>query len=138
MKNYKSILIIIALAATLVGCASQAAKGPVGIVDTARMLQYWPQFQNDNNQFSVDMAAIESSKAPETQKSKERIQLQIKYARVQKELTDQVRSATAQVAHDKNLQLVLTREFVGYGGTDITPDVEKMLKITEASPSTSP
>ncbi|MFN2528375.1 MAG: hypothetical protein ABR584_06615 [Candidatus Baltobacteraceae bacterium] len=137
MKNYKSVLIIV-LAATLVGCASQTTKAPVGIVDTARMLQYWPQFQNDNNQFSVDMAAIDSSKTPESQKSKERIQLQIKYARVQKDLTDQVRVATAQVAHDKNLQLVVTREFVGYGGTDITPDVEKVLKITEASPSASP
>jgi hypothetical protein len=28
----------------------------------------------------------------------------------------------------------VTREFVGYGGVDITPDVEKMLNITEASP----
>lgn len=137
MKNYSSVLII-ALAATLGGCASQAAKGPVGIVDTARLLQYWPQFQNDNNQFSVDMAAIDASKAPEAQKSRERIALQIKYARVQKDLTDQVRGATAQVAHDKSLQLVLTREFVGFGGTDITPDVEKVLKITEASPSASP
>jgi hypothetical protein len=34
---------------------------------------------------------------------------------------------------------VVTREFVGYGGVDITPDVEKAMGITEsASPSPSP
>ena len=27
----------------------------------------------------------------------------------------------------------MTREFVGYGGVDITPDVEKKLNITEAA-----
>lgn len=129
---------ILTLAAVLSGCGGNHPSGPVGIVDTARLLQYWPQFQNDNNQFSVDMAAIDSSRAPEGQKNKERVQLQLKYAQVQKDLTDQVRSATAQVARDKNLQLVVTREYVGYGGTDITPDVEKVLKITESSPSASP
>ena len=35
------------------------------------------------------------------------------------------------MAGDKHLQLVFTRQFVGYGGVDITPDVEKILNITE-------
>ena len=138
MKKYNGLLIAALIAAALTGCSSRGPSGPVGIVDTARLLQYWPQFQNENNQFSVDMAAIDSSRAPEAQKSRERTQLQIKYAQVQKDLTDQVRNATAQVAREKNLQLVVTREFVGYGGSDITPEVEKVLKITETTPSASP
>jgi len=54
------------------------------------------------------------------------------------QLTDQIRAAAAKVAAKKNLKLVLTREGVGYGGTDITAEVEKDLGITEtASPKPS-
>ena len=44
---------------------------------------------------------------------------------------DDVRDAAQQVAQAKGLKFVLTRQFVGYGGVDITPDVEKILQITE-------
>ena len=56
---------------------------------------------------------------------------------MQDDVTGDVRNAVEQVANEKHLQLVVTRQFVGYGGTDITPDVERILKITEASPSGS-
>lgn len=102
------------------------------------MLQYWPEFQNDNNQFSADMATLDRSRASGAEKTRDRLRLQTKYAQVQKDLTDQVRSAAEQVAREKNLKLIVTREFVGYGGTDITADVEKILKITETAPSASP
>ena len=47
-----------------------------------------------------------------------------------------MRDAAQQVATAKNLKYVLTRQYVGYGGVDITPDVEKILNITEkATPS---
>lgn len=123
---------------TLAACGNKGSSAPIGIVDTQRMLQYWPAFQNDNNQLSVDMAAIERSHDSPAQKERARADLQGKYVRVQRELTDQVRQAAEQVAREKNLKLVVTREFVGYGGTDITPDVEKLLKIVETSPSASP
>ena len=45
--------------------------------------------------------------------------------------------AARQVASDKHLTYVFTRQYVGYGGVDITPDVEKILDITEKA-STSP
>ena len=47
-----------------------------------------------------------------------------------------MRDAAQQVANDKHLRFVFTRQFVGYGGVDITPDVEKILQIVEkATPS---
>ena len=46
-------------------------------------------------------------------------------------------NAAQQVAKDKHLSYVLTRQFVGYGGVDITPDVEKILQIVE-KPSPTP
>jgi Skp family chaperone for outer membrane proteins len=47
-----------------------------------------------------------------------------------------VHDAAQQVANDKHLRYVFTRQNVGYGGVDITPDVEKILQIVEkATPS---
>jgi len=53
---------------------------------------------------------------------------------MQREVTNDVSSAAEQVATQRHFKLVVTRELVGYGGTDITPDVERILKITEVSP----
>ena len=44
--------------------------------------------------------------------------------------------AARQVASDKHLTYVFTRQYVGYGGVDITPEIEKILQIVEkATPS---
>lgn len=137
MKN-TIVLAAAALAASLLtGCATGQQKSPVAVVDTDRMLQFWPKYLNYQNQFSVDMAAIDRSRASDGQKNQARMQLQSKYAQVQRELTDDVRNAATQVAKDQHYQLVVTHEFIGYGGTDITPDVERILKIVETSPSPS-
>jgi Skp family chaperone for outer membrane proteins len=50
---------------------------------------------------------------------------------MQTEVTGDVRNAVQQIAAQRHFSLVVTREFVGYGGVDITPDVEKLLNITE-------
>ena len=47
------------------------------------------------------------------------------------ELTKQIRDAATKVAQQKNLKLVVTTEGVGYGGVDITKDVEKAMNITD-------
>jgi Skp family chaperone for outer membrane proteins len=118
------------------GCGH--AQSTIGLVDTQRLLQFWPKFQNYNNQLSVDMQAIDRSSAPSGQKARERAALQQKYSQIQTELTREVRNAATEVAKSKNFQLVVTRQYVGYGGADITLDVERLLKITETSPSPSP
>ncbi len=44
--------------------------------------------------------------------------------------------AASKIATARQLKLVLTREGIGYGGVDITGEVEKALNITEkASPT---
>ena len=119
---------------TLAACA-HAGKSPIAIVDTDRLKDNWPKFQNYNNQFSVSMASIDRSRESDAQKAKDRYALQVKYNEIQSELVSEVRTAATQVAHDEHYDMVVTHESVGYGGTDITPDVEKVLHITETSPS---
>lgn len=116
---------------SLCGCGQNASSSGVGILDTDRITANWPKFQNYQNQFSMDMSAIDRSKGPQSAQANARLATQAKYARIQGELAADVKAATRQVAQDRHLQLVVTHQFVGYGGVDITADVEKALKITE-------
>ncbi len=61
---------------------------------------------------------------------------QRKYARVTDQLSQQIRDAAGKIASQRQLKLVLTREGIGYGGVDITADVEKALNITEKATPT--
>jgi Skp family chaperone for outer membrane proteins len=117
-------------ALVLAGCGHSSSSG-VAVVNVARITSNWPKFINYNNQISADAAAIERSSANDQDKQREREQLQAQYLRMQTEVTNDVRDAAAQVAKQRNFKLVVTREFAAYGGTDITPDVEKILNITE-------
>jgi Skp family chaperone for outer membrane proteins len=101
------------------------------LIDTARITSNWPKFQNYQNQIAADEAAIQRSSVTNAQKAQQIAQLQQRFVSAQRELTDDVSSAAAQVAKDKGLTYVLTRQFVGYGGIDITGDIEKVLKIDE-------
>ena len=77
------------------------------------------------------MNAIRVSHVSDSEKQREMAGLQMRFATNQTELTNNVHDAAAQVASDKHLRYVFTRQFVGYGGVDITPDVEKILQIVE-------
>jgi Skp family chaperone for outer membrane proteins len=132
----KSIVIIAAIAAlTLTACAQSS---PVGLLDVQRLTANWPQYNNVQNQLLADERAIETGSGSSTQKQQQAAQLQAKYSKLSQQLVDQIKSAAAKVAAQKNMKLVVTREYIGYGGTDITGDVEKEMGITEASPSASP
>jgi hypothetical protein len=122
-------------AVLLGGCAGGAGGGSsdVGTVNVARITANWPKFLNYQNQLTSDAQAIDRSGAPESQKARQRALLQQRFQRFQDEVSNDVRSAAEQVASTQHLKLVVTREFVGYGGVDITGDVEKILKITEAA-----
>jgi len=116
--------------ASVTAC-STAPKSTVGLIDTARITNNWPKFQNYQNQIVADEAAIQRSRATNVQKQQQIAQLQERFVNAQRELTDDVSTAAAQVAKDKGLSYVLTRQYVGYGGVDITPEIEKILKIEE-------
>lgn len=112
------------------GCA-QKNNNVVALVDTVRIQSNWPKFQNYSNQFSADIAAIDRSNIASSQKQRQLASLQSRYGQIQRDLAQEVKSAASIVAHDKNYQLIVTKEFVGYGGTDITPEVEGIMKIQE-------
>ena len=132
----KHIVLTAALgAALLAGCAGSAS--PVGLVDVQRLTANWPVYTNAQNQLVADQRAIAASRGSNADKQRQVIALQQRYSQLSNQLVSQVRAAAAKVAGEKQLKLVVTREFVGYGGTDITGDVEKLLGITE-KPTPSP
>jgi outer membrane protein len=125
-----SILALALLALGLAGCGVRPSS-QIGIVDLTRIAANWPKFENYNNQIQADAFAIETSKEPASQKQKQRAELQQRFAQYQQEITNDISSAAAQVANKKKLKMVFTRQGVGYGGIDITSDVEKLLNISE-------
>ncbi|MBC5829153.1 MAG: hypothetical protein GIW98_03045 [Candidatus Eremiobacteraeota bacterium] len=124
------ILFFAVMLVVLGGCA-QKNNNAVALVDTVRIQSNWPKFQNYSNQFSADIAAIDRSNIASSQKQRQLASLQSRYGQIQRDLAQEVKSAASIVAHDKNYQLIVTKEFVGYGGTDITPQVEQIMKIQE-------
>jgi Skp family chaperone for outer membrane proteins len=131
-------LIIAALAASFLGLSacSKPPQGDIGLVDVPRITANWPKFLNYQNQLNSDVQAIRLSSASNNEKQRQLASLQQRFQTNQTELTGNVRDAAQQVATAKNLKYVLTQQNVGYGGVDITPDVEKILNITEkATPS---
>ncbi len=124
----KITILIGLLAALLAGCAPSS---PVGLVDTSRIVANWSQYQGYQAQLMMQEQTIAQSRASNAQKQSEAQQLQVRYAKITQQLTAEVQSAAAQVARQRGLKLVLTRQGVGYGGIDITPDVEKILNIVE-------
>ena len=129
------MLIAAAVLASLCACSS-GPKSSIGLIDTVRIQQNWPKFLNYQNQLSADAAALQHSGASTAQKVKQQQQLQQRFAQAQNELTGEVTDAAKQVAANRGLKYVFTRQYVGYGGVDVTADVEKILKIEEkASPA---
>lgn len=119
--------------ASLAACGKNASGTDIGLVDVQRISQNWPKFQNYQNQLANDAQTIERSRKSDRDKSQARAQLQARFAQAQTELSVDVTAAAKQVAADKHLTYVFTRQYVGFGGVDITADVEKILKIEDKS-----
>ncbi len=136
--NKRMLLAVLATSVVaLTGChGGSSASSSIGLVDVPRITSNWPKFLNYQNQLNADAQAVQQSHLSDAEKQREMAALNSKYQAGQAELTGDVRSAAQQVAADKHLSLVFTQQYVGYGGVDITADVEKILNITErASPA---
>src|SRR5208337_4502133 len=130
----RTFLAGLTVAAALCGCSMIQPSSSIATVDIARITANWPKFINYNNQLASDTDAINRSRLSPQQKARQIAVLQRRFSAMQDEVTGDVRTAAEQVAGERHFKLVVTREFVGYGGVDITPDVEKILKIVEKSP----
>ncbi len=127
----KKQLLLLSLAAAIVaGCANAS---PIGLVDVNRIVSNWTVYQSFQQRLLQDENSIQASRASAAAKQREAAALQKKYAGITDELTKQIRDAATKVAQQKNLTLVVTKEGVGYGGVDITKDVEKAMNITDTS-----
>ncbi len=129
MKLHASI-VTLCLTGMIAGCAS---RGTIGLVDVQRIVVNWPEYQGYQNQMLSEERSISSRRESATRKQRAAVDLQRKYSKITDQLSQQIRSAASKVAAQRQLKLVLTREGIGYGGVDITSDVEKALNITEKS-----
>ena len=113
---------------------SKPPQSDIGLVDVPRITSNWPKFLNYQNQLNADTHSIERRRDPNSREERESAALRPVRGT---DRTHQRRARCArQVATDKHLTYVFTRQFVGYGGVDITPEVEKILQIVEkATPS---
>jgi len=132
VKSYQRI-VLFSIAAMLAGCAPHSS---IGLVDVQRIVSNWPEYQGYQTQMLNDERSISSRRESNARKQRAAFELQRKYAQVTDQLSAQLRDAAGKIASQRQLKLVLTREGIGYGGVDITSDVEKSLNITEKATPT--
>lgn len=125
--------IVPCFAAIVAGCAGH---GTVGLVDVQRIVANWPEYQSYQTQLYSEERSIASRRESAARKQIDTIALEKKYAKLNDNLSKQIHDVAAKIATQDSLKLVLTREGIGYGGTDITSDVEKALNITEKATPT--
>ena len=111
--------------AALAACGNKASNTDIGLVDVQRISQNWPKFQNYQNQLANDAATIEHSRKSDRDKQQAKDQLQARFAQAQTELSVDVTTAAKQVAADKHLTYVFTRQYVGFGGAQRSRWAEK-------------
>ena len=129
----KQVIIALAAALLFAGCGNNSK---IGLLDIGRIINNWPTYQNYQQQLLIDEQSIAQSGKSNAQKQKDALALQAKYGKITDDLTKQIRDAATKIANDRGLKLVVTKQGVGYGGVDITADVEKAMSITEKATPT--
>ena len=125
--------IVLCAAAVLAGCGTAS---PIGLVDVQRIVANWPEYQGYQNQLYSEERTLAARRESTANRQRETVVLQRKYSKVTDQLSQQIKDAAGRIASQRQLKLVLTREGIGYGGVDITSDVEKALNITEKATPT--
>jgi len=131
--NKQRPILVFLTAALLAGCGTHSS---IGLVDVQRIVANWPEYQGYQNQLYAEERSIQSRRESARRKQQATLDLQRKYTKVTDQLSAQIRDAAGKIASQRQLKLVMTREGIGYGGVDITTDVEKALNITEKATPT--
>jgi hypothetical protein len=133
VKRYKRVLYLILCPAILAGCGG---RSPIGLVDVQRIVNNWSEYQGYQNQLAAEERSLAARRESTSRRQSDALSLQRKYAKITDALSQQIRDAAGKIASQRQLKLILTREGIGYGGVDITSDVEKSLNITEKATPT--
>jgi Skp family chaperone for outer membrane proteins len=121
------------MAAIITGCGGH---GSIGLVDVQRIVANWPEYQTYQTQLLGEERSISTRRESAKRKQSDLVALERKYTTLNDSLSKQIHDVAAKIATQDSLRLVLTREGIGYGGVDITTDVEKALNITEKATPT--
>jgi Skp family chaperone for outer membrane proteins len=125
--------IIPCMAAIITGCGGH---GSIGLVDVQRIVANWPEYQTYQTQLLGEERSISARRESAKRKQSDLVALERKYTTLNDSLSRQIHDVAAKIATQDSLKLILTREGIGYGGVDITTDVEKALNITEKATPT--
>lgn len=139
MKPYIKMLVLasvlLAVGLCLGGCASQQNVGVVDrqkvATDSPKVKQLIDQLGAKRNELAEQLKKDQASLKPEDyQKHVEEAQNQYTKLQedIQKQVVDGMQAAIDQVAKEKKLDVVLYKNGVAQGGTDITDDVIKKMQ----------
>lgn len=131
-------VVAIALTQSGAGIASAAGNGNVGVVDYRQIMSQHPNLQTANSQMqqAVTDAQKEFEEKSKNMSDQEKAdyynqtqeRLQVKQQELLDPIEKSVNDAIKKVADAKGLSVVLDKNTVVYGGTDVTNDVVSRLK----------
>lgn len=114
-----------------------AASFPIGVVDTALLLNKHPDTQQANEILKTETEQakkeFDEKSAGLSDKDKHDLDLQLTQRMAQKRqellnaITDKINTAVKEVADTKGLTIVIPKNFTVYGGVDITDEVLKKI-----------
>lgn len=135
-RNKVALLLILVFVTALLGGCGSADK--VGVVDVSKVMTDSPKVKKFQDDFNVKgketIEALEKEKAtlsPEEFAKRQQIVygdfMKVKQ-NMETEVQGVVKQAVEEISKDKKLGVVLYKEGVAQGGTDITEDVIKKLQ----------
>ncbi len=125
------------LAVVLCTACSGHSQVAIAEVDVERVVTHWPQMQSQSDELVTERRALAQTANVLDAGARARAQseLDVRTAELQIQISRAVRAAAERIAHDRHIPLVVTRDYVAYGGVDITDDVTKLLIAQRPDPN---
>jgi hypothetical protein len=118
------LLAMVACTLLLTGCG-QHSDATIGKVDVEHLMTIWPEGKKQSDDLAAAQSALATSAQYLDPQARQDAQARaaLQAAQVQATLAEHIRQASTMVALHDHLKLVVTRDFVGWGGRDITDEV---------------